>query len=247
MHVLDNFVLICQEYLANNTETISYLHRRGFCDEIIKNFRIGLFPQNFQEIFKYIPAKELRNLGIIKSAINSIFTTWSLIFPINDVYGNIIAIAGRAFLSDNERKKKGIPKYINTVYPKAHHLFGLDKAKINIIREGFVYITEGYTDVISAHQAGLKNIVACCSTAFSKRQLSLIARYTSKVIILFDNDNAGRIAAKKHVEQKNCNEVSVSLINPFSEENEDLDTFLKTHSKNDIVQKKDGYNIFPIW
>ncbi len=244
-------VHVCNKQLMNNYSVLDYLYDRGFTNETINMFHIGLFPDKPNKLFQEISAKDLREAGIVRNATSSVFTKWNLIMPVYDVYNNVVAIAGRTLLSEKERKKQGISKYMNTVYAKSHHLFGLSFAKKEILKTGSVYVVEGYMDVMSSHQVGFKNVVGCCGTLFSNRQMSLLARYTNNIILMFDNDSAGKKAMSKHVKQKQCNDISISSIEPFiSSGVKDVDEYLQKYPIQDLMnllKQNDGYNIAPLW
>ena len=182
MNVFEQVADFCHDNLLGDTETLSYLKdRRGLSDGTLAKFKVGLFPKDgMRSLFKRVEAKALREYGVIRNASSSAFKVWNLVMPILDVRGQAIALAGRTLLNEAERAKRGIPKYMNTVYPKTHHLYGLNFAKREIAQKGKAYVVEGYFDVMSAHQHGLSNVVACCGVAFSRRQLSLLARYAPK-------------------------------------------------------------------
>lgn len=249
--IMKKVISVCRKRLLKDENVLNYLYNRGITNSTIEKFQIGLFPNSPQELFSLISAKDLRSSGLIRNATSSVFTTWNLIMPIYSVHNNIVAIAGRTLLSEKKRNERNISKYMNTVYAKAHHLFGLNFAKKEILKQGFAYVVEGYMDVIAAHQAGLLNTVGCCGTAFSKRQLSLLARYAKKAILLFDNDKAGIISAEKHVKEKNCKEIIISSAQPFvASRKKDLDEFLRENSIKDLInliKSKDGYNVAPLW
>ena len=117
-----------------------------------------------------------------------------VMFPIIDTTGNIIAFGGRV-LDDSK------PKYINTsdtlVYKKSEGVFALNFAKNN--NGGQLVVVEGYMDVISLHQAGITNCVACLGTAFTRQQARLLSRYAKEIVISYDNDEAGRKATDKAI------------------------------------------------
>jgi len=250
--IMSEVAVVCRKRLLTDTKTMSYLRdERHLADETIVRFELGLFPQDLRTLFADISAKDLREAGVIRNATSSTFKTWNLIMPIRDVRGKVVALAGRTLLSSEKRDKRGIPKYMNTVYAKTNHLFGLHQAKRAILKSGTVYVVEGYFDVMAAHQAGIGNVVACCGTAFSKRQMALLARYAKNVILLFDNDSAGQGSAKLHVERKRCDEVNLSSVNPFPPDTKDVDDFLASRSAADLarlMKQEDGYaDVEPIW
>ncbi|HBT95231.1 MAG TPA: DNA primase, partial [Coriobacteriia bacterium] len=120
-----------------------------------------------------------------------------VIFPISDLQGRTIAFGGRVIGS-------GEPKYLNSsdtrLFHKRENLFAIDKAKAPITTSGAAIVVEGYTDVIAMHRAGFNNTVATLGTALTPEHLKLLSRFTKKVILLFDGDEAGKRAADRAVD-----------------------------------------------
>lgn len=206
----------CHDLLCNDRNLFEYLKDRGLKASTIKNYKIGAFPKDLRLLFTRISAKELVQNGIIWNASKSRFNTpcmYSIVIPVKDQYGSAVAIGCRTTLSDVERKKieervgDSVPKYKNSEYKKSQFLFGLDKAIGSIRENDKVFVTEGYFDVISAHQAGVKNVVATCGTLFSRYQLMILSRYTNNVCLLFDNDRAGTINARKILDKFGKDEI----------------------------------------
>jgi DNA primase len=130
-----------------------------------------------------------------------------LMFPIHDVRGDPIGFGGR-LVDDVERDSTNNPdaKYVNSaesiVYHKANVLFALDRARKTIAAEGKAVIVEGYTDVIAMHQAGIDTAVATCGTALGDSHFDLLRRFSEKVVLAFDSDEAGAKAALRSDELK---------------------------------------------
>lgn len=234
----------CSDCLFENEEMLGQLKdERRLSEDTIREFGLGLFPTDMRGMFKETPATDLREAGIIRNAVSSLFHTWPLVMPIRDASGKAVALAGRCLLPEEERKERGIPKYMNTVYFKTHHLFGLHRAKRAILESGTAHVVEGYFDVMLAHQEGLLNTVACCGVALSRRHISLLARYAKKVVLLFDNDKEGQKSAEKTLELRRCDEVDLTSLSPFPK-GEDLCDFLSKRSLSEFLsslQAAEGY------
>jgi len=145
-----------------------------------------------------------RELGLTNHKNGNNFDTYRnrIIFPIHNHHDKLVGFGARD-LGPGECTGKTPPKYLNSpdskIYKKEHVLYGLNHAA-RIIREaGFAYITEGYADVISMHQAGLSNTVATCGTALTAGHLKLLGRYTKHLVLLYDGDAAGQRATEKAV------------------------------------------------
>ena len=248
--VFDSVSLSCHENLLNSDDSLKYLYDRGISDHSIRVFRLGLFPKDMSEILKPINPKWLKECDIIKNASRSKFQTWDLIVPITDAYGRYIALAGRTMMSEKERDIKRIPKYMNSNYKKSEHMFGLGRDSIKeILNKDKVYVVEGYFDVISAHQNGLKNVVAICGAYLSNKQLSLLSRYTKNIVLMFDNEEEAQNKAKKIAIKKRRGEVNLSVENPLPHDAKDIDEFFQKYSLSDLSfdKKEDLFDINTIW
>lgn len=245
---------ICHKRLLKDRNTMDYLTNRGLSMESIENFELGLFPQDLRELFDVIDPIDLRSADVIYNASSSKFKTQDLIFPIKDVYGDYIAIAGRTRLSEAERTKKKISKYMNSTYAKSQHLFGLNFSKRSIMRKGEVFVVEGYFDVITPYQNGIENIVAVCGKYLSTRHIALLSRYTDRIILLFDNEEETQLRANKIVSKKQYDGIQLFAINPLKgTKAKDIDEYLADHEAKDFLsavkeQREDEYgNIRVLW
>lgn len=244
----------CHQQLLKNNEAMDYvIHKRELNFESINKFEIGLFPQDLRELFEAVDPKELRSSGLIRNASASPFKTQNLVLPIRDVYGEYIALAGRTLLSEQEREQRNIVKYMNSVYKKSQHLFGLNFAKNSILEKNAVYIVEGYFDVIMPHQKGLTNVVATCGAFLSIRHVALLSRYTDNIVVVMDNEPEAQEKARKAVDKNNYEGINLSFLNPLQDETaKDVDEYLRTHSVNELIARlepnKENYaDIRPLW
>jgi len=181
---------------------LSYFRERGFSNPTIDAFDLGYsFDQwdaLLQEGVRRGYSREvLEKAGLILSKEGGkVFDRFRgrVMFPIHNVSGRVIAFGARILKAD-----KNQPKYLNSpetaVYHKSQVLYGIYQAKQTIRQEDVCYLTEGYTDVISLHQAGIKNVVASSGTSLTTEQIRLISRFTQNVTILYDGDAAGIKAA----------------------------------------------------
>jgi len=196
---LNNLVRICQLNLKNSKDCINYLVKeRGLDKKSIIDNKIGFFPQNISILKKHISEELLAKLNVTNFSGGSDFSDYFyLVFPIYSEYNDPVGISGRTLLSDEDRKLVGIPKYKNSSYKKADILYGLNKSKNFILEENNVFVTEGYFDYISMSKNGLKNSVAICGTAFSKKHFLKLARYADKITFILDSDEAGQKSAER--------------------------------------------------
>lgn len=248
--IIEQVAKFCQKRL--NDKTTKYLiDDRGLTLESINKFQIGLFPYDLRELFEVVDPKSLRAAGIIKHASKSMFRLWNLVMPIRDVYGDYIAIAGRTMMSEEKRDKQGIPKYMNSVYPKSQHLYGFNFAKHNIIQENKVYVVEGYFDVVMSHQKGLNNVVAVCGAFLSFRHIALLSRYTDTIVLLLDNEQNAQEKAQKMVNKRQYDGLVLRAENPFPKDIKDIDQYLRIYPLENLLsglREKEKYDdIKPLW
>lgn len=182
-----------------------YLQNRGITEETVKQFRLGYVPDTWRSLTDYIEGggtslKLAEQAGlIIAGKEGSYYDRFRgrLMFPIENVFGEIVAFGGRIL-------EKGEPKYLNSpespVYIKGRNLYGLYKTKEEIRKKGFALIVEGYFDLISLWNAGIGNVVATLGTVLTRDHLELLRRYTVDVVALFDPDEAGRKALDRSLE-----------------------------------------------
>lgn len=201
---------ICYDALQKNKEVQEYLKTRQITKKTIDKFFLGSFPKNVRILLKEFSPEFLLKTGLMYRADRSAFNIYPLIIPICDVNNNFIGIGGRSLLPDRQRQDLGYPKYKNSQYDKANHLFGLNYAKQCIRKENNAIVVEGYFDVITSHQAGLCNIVATSGTFLSPKQILLLSRYSENVKILFDNDDAGQKASKKYLDKIKTDGININ-------------------------------------
>ncbi len=186
-------------------KVLKYLYERGLKDEIIKEFRLGFAPDDYQALYPLLLKNKIPVNVLLKSGLASSKTVSSdniydkfrlrLIFPIFDYMGRICGFGGRAL------KKDQMPKYLNSadnlIYNKSKIMYGLYNAKQFIKKEDKVVLVEGYFDVLLPYQSGVKNVVATSGKALTNNHITFLNRLTSNIVTCFDNDKAGEEANKK--------------------------------------------------
>jgi DNA primase len=177
---------------------LSYFKERGFRDDIIKKFELGYSPDIWDALTQNaltegynIQFLEQTGLTILKE--NDKFYDrfrGRVMFPIHSFTGRVIGFGGRTLKTD-----KAVPKYVNSpesdIYHKSNVLYGLFFAKKAMRDEDNCYLVEGYSDVLSVHQAGIENVVASSGTSLTIEQIRMIGRFTKNITILYDGDDAG--------------------------------------------------------
>lgn len=198
-----------------------YLLDRGINEDSIKKWRVGYAPSAFKGLTDFLiskgyKAEEIGKAGLmIRSEKGNYFDRFRsrIIFPVFDLNSQIVGFGGRIF---GPREKKEIAKYVNTpntlLYDKSQTLYGLNKAKVEIRRENFCVLVEGYTDCILAHQAGCVNTVATSGTALAPSQLRILKRYSENLITAFDMDVAGDTATKRGIELAQNMDFNIKVI-----------------------------------
>lgn len=190
-----------------------YFYDRGIEDETIDQFQLGFAPTLKDFIVTFLEKKGFHQQMLVKAGILSVRDDNSvtdrfrgrIMFPIRNHLGKTIAFGGRTINDDG-------PKYLNSsesdLFQKGRLLYNFDLAKRHIRKKDEVILYEGYMDVISSYQAGIKNVVATLGTALSEVQAKLLKRYVNTVIICFDSDDAGIEATYKAailLQQSGCN------------------------------------------
>ncbi len=198
-----HYVLLNHEIAGTARE---YLAKRGVSPEMTQLFQLGYAPPGWDNLLSFLKKKgygekQLEKFGLItgKSSGTGYYDRFRhrLMFPIWETRGKVIGFGGRV-LDDS------LPKYLNSpetaVFNKSFLLYGLHLAAAHIREQDQVIIVEGYMDVLTAHQFGIKNVVASLGTAFTREQGKLLTRYTQNVVISYDTDAAGVTAALRGME-----------------------------------------------
>ena len=226
--------------LKENTgkRAISYLKERGISGETAKFFNLGYSnvkgPNLFSKLSKEFSVNELTESGLFgKNENGDSYDRFRdrLMFPIRNIKGDCIAFGGR-LLSDKENQAKYLNSPETKLYKKKYELYGLYEVRQNNKRPESIFVVEGYMDVISLHQHGIKNAVASSGTAFTQEQLRKILNYTNTIYIVFDGDEAGLKASWRTVENAMPilrEDTRVNFI--FLEDGEDPDSYVKNNGK----------------
>lgn len=207
---------------------LNYFKERGYREDTIKKFGLGFAPDD-RDIFTLHAVQNghkidlLRRLGLSTEYDRDFFRN-RVMFTIFNLSGKPVAFAGRILVKDAKA-----PKYINSpeteIYHKSKILFGLYQAKQAISKQDECILVEGYTDVITLHQAGIENVVASSGTALTQEQLRLIKRYTPHLKILYDGDPAGIKAALRGLDLALEQDLNVRIV--LFPDGEDPDSYLK--------------------
>jgi DNA primase len=181
-----------------------YFERRGVVDSAIDEFQLGYSPSGWEGLRSYLLKQEVSETdqsaaGLLVEGERGFYDRFRgrLMFPVRDSQGRVCGFGGRA-LDDST------PKYLNTpqtaVFDKSGTLYGLDLAQGAVKDEGLAVVVEGYMDVIAAHQAGIKNVVASMGTAITEKQMKMLNRLTKRIALALDADAAGQAATRRGLE-----------------------------------------------
>jgi len=255
---LNQFAQQYFEHVLHETEEgkavgLTYLIERGIREDIVKKFRLGYAAAKWDDFSAYATNNGYKAEYLVKTGLSIQKEErmvdrfhGRVIFPIMSASGRIIGFGGRILGSD-----KNTAKYLNSpeseIYNKSKSLYGIYFAKNAIISKDGCYLVEGYTDVISMHQAGIENVVASSGTSLTHEQVKLIQRYTSNITILYDGDPAGIKASMRGIDMILEQGMQVKIVlfpegedpDSFARKNRgaDVDAFIHTNAVNFILFK----------
>ncbi len=233
--VIDALSRLTDYYQANLKRfapAMKYLNDRQIDAPVITEFRLGYSERNIygKEFAKRlgVPMDLLLGTGILKmrdgGEVYDIFRG-RVVVPISDMRGKVIGFGGRAIV------KEAMPKYINSpespVFSKRSVLYGVDKAKREIVEKDEAIIVEGYFDLIALHAAGVKNSVATLGTSVTEEQVSRLRNYTENITLMLDGDEAGVKSALRLITL--FAEMGINGTMVVLPEGHDPDTFMRLH------------------
>jgi DNA primase len=247
------FTRFLWEENEGRTIGLSYFRERSFRDDTLKKFEVGYAPDG-KAPFTEAAQKEGYKMDFLEKAGLTIKRDdWvrdrfagRVMFPIHNLAGRVIAFGGRILKED-----KNIAKYLNSpeseIYHKSKVVYGIFQAKREISKTDKCYLVEGYTDVLSMHQAGIENVVASSGTALTADQIRLIKRFTPNITIIYDGDQAGIKASLRGIDLVLEEGMNVKVL--LLPDGEDPDSFAKkmgasgyqkyiTENETDFIQFK---------
>lgn len=234
-------------YLHHETEGVSvglayFRQKRGMTDATIKQFGLGFCPARGDRMSKDALAAGYKEefllstgLSLRRESDNSLYDRFRdrVIFPVHNISGRIVAFGGRTLRTD-----KTVAKYQNSpeseIYSKKRELYGLYFAKKAIQQHDYAILVEGYTDVISMHQAGVENVVSSSGTSLTTEQIRLLSRFTKNITVIYDGDSAGIHASLRGIDmilKEGMNVRVVLLPSP-----EDPDSFARGHTATEVQE-----------
>lgn len=218
-----------------------YLYSRGFTDDLLEYFNIGLAPEENNYLYKAMSKKfdedTLMQSGLFNlSNSNQVFDAFQnrIMFPLKNDRGDIVGFSGRIWQEiDNQNLSA---KYKNTrstvIFNKSYELYHLDRAKVVAKKTKEIYLMEGFMDVIAAYRAGVDNAVASMGTALTMEHVNHLQKFTKKIILTYDGDKAGQHAIAKCLDL--LQNMSVEIVRMPNQQ--DPDEFLQANSEEELHQ-----------
>lgn len=225
-------------------KALAYLEKRGYNADIIRKFGLGFAPGTGSALLKAakeegISEEYLVEADLIKPSNRSdgYYDTFRdrLMFPIFNPSGKVIAFGGR-ILTENKKTAKYVNSAQTIVYNKSEVVYGVNFAKNEIRKEGEVILVEGYTDVISMYQHGVKNVVSSSGTSLTANQINSLQRYGNEIVMIYDADSAGQTAMERGLNIALSEGMNVNLLQ--LPDGEDPDSFIKQFGKESFLDLK---------
>jgi DNA primase len=219
---------------------LSYFKQRDFREATIREFELGYAREGWDDYTKEALRNGFKREVLIKTGLTiekdgKLFDRFRgrVMFPIHNLTGKVIGFGARILSSDKSKAK-----YLNSpeseIYFKSKVLYGIYFARTAIVKQNSCYLVEGYTDVISLHQAGIQNVVASSGTSLTIDQIKLIKRYTPNITILYDGDPAGIKASFRGIDLILEQGMNVKVV--LFPEGEDPDSFAKSHRTSETEE-----------
>jgi DNA primase len=232
------------ENLFHSDEGISvgltYFKERGFRQETLKKFEVGYSFEKRDAFSKKALEEGYKQDFLVKTGLSiqgeeRIFDRFAgrVMFPIHSLSGQVLGFGGRVLKTDVKTAK-----YLNSpeseIYHKSRILYGIFQARKSITQEDRCYLVEGYTDVMSLHEAGVENVVASSGTSLTQEQVRLIKRFTQNITILYDGDAAGIKASLRGIDLVLEEGMNVKIV--LIPDNEDPDSYSKKLSNEEFLK-----------
>lgn len=216
---------------------LSYFYERGFNDSIIKKFHLGYSLDNSTALYDTIKKHGFNPKYAIETGLcihneRGYYDRFKgrVMFPVLNIAGKVIAFGGRTLKKDDRAKYVNSPE--STIYKKSNELYGLFQAKRGIVNKDKCFLVEGYTDVLSMHQAGIENVVASSGTSLTEGQIRMIHRFTDNITVLYDGDAAGIKASLRGIDMLLAEGLNVKVL--LLPDGDDPDSFAKKHSATEF-------------
>lgn len=229
----DYFVKTLHTHPEGKAVGLSYYRERGLRDDIVKKFQLGYSIEQRDAFSVEAQKAGYKKDYLLKTGLSTggeqnqpLYDRFRgrVIFPIHSLSGKVVAFGGRIL-----KKVENTGKYVNSpeseIYSKSNELYGIYFAKSAIVKQDKCFLVEGYTDVLSMHQAGIENVVASSGTALTHGQIRMIHRFTENITVIYDGDKAGINAALRGIDLLLEDGLNVKVV--LLPAGEDPDSFAK--------------------
>lgn len=235
---INHFQNTLENHLEGKSIGQAYFKQRGFRPDTIKKFQLGYSLEESDTLAQEAIKNGFKQEFLIKNGL--CYESYGklvdrfrgrVIFPIHTLSGKVVAFGGR-ILSSNSKLAKYVNSPESEIYHKSNELYGIYFAKRSIVKEDCCFLVEGYTDVISMHQAGVENVVSSSGTALTPGQIRLIHRFTENITVLYDGDSAGIEASLRGIDMLLEEGLNVKVV--LLPNGEDPDSFARKHNATDF-------------
>lgn len=220
---------------------MAYFRQRGFRDDIIRKFQLGFCTKSWDAFAREAQAKGYKREYLLKTGLcyerddRSLVDRFHgrVIFPVHALSGKVVAFGGRILSSDKKQAK-----YVNSpeseIYSKSNELYGIYLGRNAIRKAEKCFLVEGYTDVISMHQAGVENVVASSGTALTTGQIRMIHRITENITVIYDGDAAGIHASLRGIDMLLEEGMNIKVL--LLPDGDDPDSFSRKHTATEFQE-----------
>ncbi|WP_243350038.1 DNA primase [Parabacteroides sp. FAFU027] len=220
---------------------LAYFRERGFRDDVIKKFQLGFSPETRDAFTQEALRSGYKKDFLLKTGLTlehdgqrlSDRFRGRVMFPVHTLSGKVVAFGGR-ILKKDEKMAKYLNSPESTIYHKSNELYGLYLAKQAIVKHDRCFLVEGYTDVLSMHQAGIENVVASSGTALTPGQIRLIHRFSNNITVLYDGDAAGIKASIRGIDLLLKEGMNIKVV--LLPQGEDPDSFSQKQSASSFIE-----------
>ncbi|MCE5180048.1 MAG: DNA primase [Porphyromonadaceae bacterium] len=229
----DYFVKTLYGHPEGKAIGLTYFRERGFRDDIVKKFQLGYSLEQRDALSVEAQKAGYKRDFLLKTGLSTggehnqpLVDRFRgrVIFPVHTLSGKVVAFGGRVL-----KKAENVGKYVNSpeseIYSKSNELYGIFFARSAIVKQDKCFLVEGYTDVISMHQAGIENVVSSSGTALTHGQIRMIHRFSENITVLYDGDAAGIKAALRGIDLLLEDGMNVKVV--LLPQGEDPDSFAK--------------------
>ncbi len=229
------------ENLEGKSVGLSYFRERGFREDIIRKFHLGYALEQKDGFTQQALKSGYKKIYLEKTGLTIVGENnymadrfrGRVIFPVHTLSGKVVAFGGR-ILKKDEKTAKYVNSPESEIYHKGNELYGIYFARQAMVKHDRCFLVEGYTDVISMHQAGIENVVASSGTALTLGQIRLIHRFTNNITVLYDGDAAGIKAALRGINLLLEEGMNIKVV--LLPEGEDPDSFARKQNASSFIE-----------